>query len=171
MSSSRAINSIEADQALRLIREGKTWSEIAAMVGRSASGLQRALTETWPDELAEAKQAREDIVRNRVWTLGMQNTDPATARWALDHLIKWHLPEGRETHRVELSTPEPIRIEGGKRPVGIADVFTLAQELGVGLGAGIRTGATRPTLPAAEDVRAGGSDGPAELPAGPVASD
>lgn len=146
MGGSRAINQTEADQALRLVAEGKTLSEIATIVGRSYSGLHRALTETWPDEYADAKQRRDDVVRNRVWNMGMQNIDLATARWALDHLIKWHLPEGRGSQHVEVDVKGSVGISHEAR-LTLAHVVGLAERLGLGAGA-------RGQLPAASEILA-----------------
>lgn len=121
------INAKDAEQAFRLVAEGKTLSEVATVVGVSYGGLHRALTETWPDEYAEAKQRRDDVIRNRVWAMGMQQSgqevDAATTRWALDHLIRWHLPEARETQKLEITGQVAIAHEAR---------LTLAHALAVG---------------------------------------
>lgn len=72
---------------------------------------------------------------------------------------------------VGITTPEPLLIEGGRRPVNLGDVIELAHSLGVGLSTGLRAGATDRTLPAPEDLRPGLGAGTDESAAVPVASD
>lgn len=67
----------------------------------------------------------------------------------LEMMAKAHLPEYRE--KVEPTggdAPNPVEVDGG-RITGISDVFELARAVGVGLGEGLRAGATRDALPAA----------------------
>ena len=139
----------EADQALRLIAEGKTLSEIASIIGLSYTGLHPALTETWPDEYQEAKQRNADTIRNRVRSLAMQDDDLPTARWALDHQIKWHLPEARDTQKIEITGG--VKIEHEQR-LTLAAVLAAAQSLD-GLSASARglLPAAPPLLPAPDD--------------------
>lgn len=156
MARGKPIGPTQADQALRLVAEGKTLSEIATIVGLSYGGLHKALTETWPDEYAEAKQRRDDVIRNKIWDMGVHGSftrdkegeeilDGATTRWALDHLIKWHLPEARETQRLEVTGTVAVQHEAR---------LTLAHMLAVAERIPGLSRSARAELPAAGEVLA-----------------
>lgn len=71
----------------------------------------------------------------------------------LGMMAKAHLAEYRDKVEVDFK-PAPTPIEGGRRPVGLADVFRLAHELGIRVAVGVDAAGARPALPAPPDVLA-----------------
>lgn len=149
----KPISRIELNRMLELVAEGKTISQIAHLTGRSTTGTNQALLAV-PEDYEEAKERRRDYLRSIQWDVGT-NSEHKDFRFFHDKLSLIHLPEYREAIRESISPPAtvpPLVLEGGRRPVSIADVAQLASELGIRIAIGVDGGDARGALPAAEDV-------------------
>lgn len=145
-----------------------------AGVEGSRGQIRRLLNED-PDLAAEAREARgygdntirQEITRRAIEgveeeVFGSLGSNAGTGvvgrrRVYSDRLLgmmaKAYLPEYREKVEVTGTGGQPIPVEvAGGRVTGISDVFELARAVGVGLGEGLRTGAAREPLSAAQPV-------------------
>lgn len=151
------------------IAEGYTRSDAASATGVAVGTVNRHQSQD--DEFRElyvaAQETVRDKVRNKVWEFGMKGLAGSVAAserqqlWALDHLIKWNLPEAKETATLEVTGRVEITHE---RRLTLADA--LAQ---VGRIDGLST-ATRGELPAAGYLLAESDEGepaPSAVPARP----
>lgn len=140
----KPINGRQAEQALVMVADGRTLGDIANALGVSYNGLHRALSQTWPQEYADARERRNDRLRNEVWDL-RESDDKPTARWAYDHLLRWHLPEEREAQKLEIAGQLDVSHEARLTIGSIAQALASGRIPGLGVGA-------RGELPAAPEV-------------------
>lgn len=107
----KPISHLEIDKACSLIALGHTISQIADELGRSPSGLNRVLLESYPEEYEAAKERRRDLIRKERWTRAFQRDDRWSAKF-LDDLAMEQLPEAREARKsVNAPSPEDERTD------------------------------------------------------------
>lgn len=135
-----------------LIAEGYTRNDAAKATGVAIGTIDRHQSEDpeFRELYVEARETVRDKVRNRIWAMGMgqsaNEVDAATTRWALDHLIKWNLPEAAEKQRVELDVNGSVNVTHEAR-LTLATVLGLANRLGLSPSSGGE-------LPAAPEILA-----------------
>ena len=145
---------------LDLVRENPEMGTVAAAIQVGIPGTKgeiRTLLEPVEDEI---RQARVGKTKKTLYEISHDKGHPGVVR-AADLILRHEGgPEWRDKQQIELSAPDglpPLEIEGG-RVTSLADVLDFARELGVGLGEGLRAGATRDALPPAPHVLPDPSD-------------
>lgn len=143
-----------------LIAEGYTLADASKAV-QVAPGTVRRYMHSDPEFRAlylEARETVRDTLRNEIWKLRLDE-DRHTSRWAYDHLIRWNLPEAKESQRIELTGEAggPV-VVAHERRLTLADVLARAEELGLASDRGLGGGARR-ELPASPDLLAEPSEG------------
>lgn len=119
-----------------LIAEGYTRNDAAKATGVAIGTVDRHQSEDpeFRELYVDAREQVRDKVRNRIWQMGMlqgaDEVDAATTRWALDHLVKWNLPEAKETNKLEVDVTGQVEVVHEAR-LTLATVLGLATRLGL----------------------------------------
>lgn len=125
----------------------------AAEIGVSTAYAQKTRDLEFAAEWEAAKRIRSE--RRRDWVIdklhAIAESDDHKAQFAALAKLFDALPENRSRDLNVGFTPPPQAIEG-RRPVGLADVFRLAHDLGIRVAVGVDATGPRPALPAAPDV-------------------
>jgi hypothetical protein len=165
-------------QALHLIRKwGRDIGDIRALRAAGIRGTQGQLRrllegdDDLRDDIARARGRAPETIRDEIRRRAIEGVDEPVFykgdvvghvrkydSGLLQMMAKAHLPEYREKLEVTGDVQAPVEVAGA-RITGITDVFALARAVGVGLGEGLRAGATGEPLPAAPDVLPDPRDG------------